>query len=94
MCSYGIKRKNQGLYWKYNHFNRRGFTNYKIEKKIADSPRILAIGGTIDGEIINKLYYRKIKRLNVPIVKCMTDTIKELSTLDWSVNTNTFVVTI
>lgn len=69
-------------------------TNYKIEKKIADSPRILTIGGTIDGEIINKIYYRKIKRLNVPTVKCMTDTIKEVSTLDWSVNTNTFVVTI
>lgn len=69
-------------------------TNYKIEKKIADSPRILAIGGTIDGETINKIYYRNIKRTNIPIVKCMTDTIKEVSTLDCSVNTNTFAVTI
>lgn len=69
-------------------------TNYKVEKNIADSPRILTIGGTIEGEIINKIYYRNIKRASVPIVKCMTDTIKEVSTLDCSVNTNTFVVTI
>lgn len=69
-------------------------TNYNIERNVVDRPRILTIGGTIDGKIINNIYCENIKKLSTPIAECMINTIKEVSDLDSSVNANTFAVMI
>lgn len=69
-------------------------TNYKLESNIVTSPRITAIGGTIDGKIINEIYTSNIKKIDTPIADCMASTICEVAKLDTSVNTNFFSVKI
>ncbi len=69
-------------------------TKYVLEKHIATSPRVTSIGGTIDGKIIQEIYMRNIKQDHIPVNECMTSTIKEVSALDPSVNSNCFEVKI
>ena len=69
-------------------------TNYMLEEHKVENPRYLTIGGSIDGEIINQIYSSNIKQFGSPIEKRMIDTIRKVSALDNSINTNTFTVTI
>lgn len=65
-------------------------TDYKIEKSIVCSPRILLIGGAIDGNIINDIYMKNISDKSKDIEDCMRKTIEEVSKLDDCINDNTF----
>lgn len=65
-------------------------TNYKIEKNIVDSPRHLAIGGTIDGSKIFDIYEKDLSNQNMSIQDCMIKTIHDVSLLDSSINKNIF----
>ena len=69
-------------------------TNYKLECSSVTTPRIVTIGGTIEGQIIGEIYMRNIKQSHIPIDTCMRDTIQEVAELDPSVNRNCFSVTI
>jgi len=69
-------------------------TNYMLEEHKVENPRYLTIGGSIDGEIINQIYSSNIKQFGSPIEKRIIDTIRKVSALDNSINTNTFTVTI
>lgn len=69
-------------------------TDYKLETSTVATPRVVSIGGTIDGKIIEEIYMRNIKKYNVPIDERMRTTIQEVSQLDISVNTNCFSVKI
>lgn len=65
-------------------------TDYKIEKNIVSSPRILLIGGVIDGNLINDIYMKNISNKNMSIDGCMRKTIEEVSEIDDSINKNIF----
>lgn len=65
-------------------------TEYKLEEKTITEPRVLSIGGTIDGNIIGKIYLNNMKNTRTTIVERMAKTIKEVSALDISVNGNIF----
>lgn len=69
-------------------------TEYKLESSIVTTPRVVSIGGTIDGKIIEEIYVRNIKKYHIPINDCMRTTIHDVAQLDTSVNTNCFSVTI
>ncbi len=69
-------------------------TNYKLESSSVTTPRVVSIGGTIDGQIIENIYMRNIKQYHIPIDTCMRNTIQEVARLDTSVNGNCFSVTI
>lgn len=69
-------------------------TNYIIEKNAATSPRYLCIGGTIDGTIIQNTYFKNMRFKDFDVEKCMSNTIKEISQIDPSINSNTFFHTI
>lgn len=69
-------------------------TNYIIEKNAATSPRYLCIGGTIDGTIIKNTYFKNMRFKDFGVEKCMANTIKEISQIDPSINSNTFFQTI
>lgn len=66
-------------------------TDYKIEKNIVSSPRILLIGGVIDGKIINDIYVKNIFDKSQKIEDCMRKTIEEVSEIDDSINKNVFI---
>lgn len=65
-------------------------SNYKVEKHLVENVRISSIGGTIEGKIINEIFSKNIKNKAIPFQDCMINTIKEVATLDNSVNTNIF----
>lgn len=65
-------------------------TDYKIEKNIVSSPRILLIGGVIDGKIINDIYMKHISDVKKSVEDCMRKTIEEVSEIDDSINKNIF----
>ena len=65
-------------------------TSYKLETHLVSTPRILTIGGTIDGKIIHDIYTKNITQYHIPIKDCMQSTICEVAKLDSSVNTNCF----
>lgn len=65
-------------------------TGYKLEDRTVTEPRILSIGGTIDGEKINKIYLDNMRDVRIDIMNRMKKTIKEVSDLDYSVNENIF----
>ncbi len=65
-------------------------TDYKIEKNNVISPRILAIGGTIEGQVINDIYIKNIRNTTISISQRMKNTIMQVSKLDESVNDNVF----
>ena len=69
-------------------------TNYKLERSIVTTPRVVSIGGTIEGKTIEEIYMRNIKKYHISIDDCMRTTIQEVAQLDASVNTNCFSVTI
>lgn len=69
-------------------------TDYKLESATVTTPRVVSIGGTIDGKIIEEIYMRNITQYHVPIDECMRTTIQEIARLDSSVNANCFSVTI
>ena len=64
-------------------------TNFKIEKNIVLSPRLLTIGGTVDGNIINDIYFKNAKNSESPL-EYMKNTIIQVSQIDNSVNSNIF----
>lgn len=64
-------------------------TNFKIEKNSVLTPRFLTIGGTVDGNIINRIYFKNIKDTKNPF-DCMKNTIIQVSKIDNSVNSNIF----
>lgn len=64
-------------------------TNFKIEKNSVLTPRFLTIGGTVDGKIINSIYFNNIKDTKNPL-DCMKNTILQVSKIDNSVNSNFF----
>ena len=70
--------------------NAGDVSNYKVEKHLVENVRISSIGGTIEGKIINEIFSKNIKNKAIPIQDCMINTIKEVATLDNSVNTNIF----
>lgn len=69
-------------------------TAYKSEINLVTCPRILSIGGTIEGSIIKNIYYKNIKNETLSIEECMATTILQVSRLDSSINSNVFKVTI
>lgn len=69
-------------------------TQFALQKHIVTTPRVCAIGGTIDGKIIEKIYLDNIRKIEIPIADCMKNTINQVSQLDSSVNTNYSSVTI
>lgn len=69
-------------------------TGYKLEDNTVTNARYSAIGGTIDGQVINQIYSSLIGNMDIPIKDAMRNTILQVSNLDSSVNTNTFSVTI
>lgn len=69
-------------------------TNYIPEINKVDEPRILSIGGTINADVINDIYTKNIRNVNLPITQCLEQTFVEVYKLDNSVNSNTFTVAI
>lgn len=69
-------------------------TNYKLKVNMVTTPRYTSIGGTIDGNIINKIYTDYITNYIMPVRECMQKTILQVSTLDPSVNANIFEICI
>lgn len=67
-------------------------TDYVAEINKVDEPRILSIGGTINADIINDIYTKNIRNINLPITQGLKQTFEEVSRLDKSINTNTFIV--
>lgn len=69
-------------------------TSYKLKTNLVTSPRVLTIGGSIDGSIINNIYFTNIKNEILSIEERMATTILQVSRLDSSVNSNVFKVTL
>lgn len=65
-------------------------TKYKLEERTITEPRVLSIGGTIDGKIINEIYLRNIRNARIDIIERMENAVKEVSALDYSVNGSIF----
>lgn len=66
-------------------------TNFKIEKNIVTMPRVLSIGGTVDGSIIEDIYITNIGNKEIEVEDRMRKTIKDVSMIDSSVNSNIFI---
>lgn len=69
-------------------------TDYKLEFNKVLSPRYLAIGGIVDGNIINTIYTKNMNMLDIPVKKRLLKTIVEVSAIDSSINSNTFCAAI
>lgn len=69
-------------------------TGFIIQRRMITTPRLLSIGGTIDGSIIYSILKGNIAKPDLSTVKAMEKTISDVSLLDRSVNANTFILTL
>lgn len=70
-------------------------TNYAIEDTLVATPRVLQIGGSVEGSRLNDIYYRNINLFidgKIDIIDAMSRTIVEASHIDSSINSNVFTV--
>ena len=69
-------------------------TLYKLESNIVTTPRILTIGGSIDGSIIHQIYRTNLKDETHSLEERLVNTIAQVSRLDNTINSNVYKVTL
>lgn len=70
-------------------------TNFKVKKNIVTIPKVLSIGGMVDGSVIQNIYITNIGNeeieIEIEVEDRMRKTIKDVSRIDSSINSNTFI---
>lgn len=68
-------------------------TNFKVKKNIVTIPKVLSIGGMVDGSVIQNIYITNIgnEEIEIEVEDRMRKTIKDVSRIDSSINSNTFI---